>query len=206
MMANDLMNYEQMTQLALRGVVRDAIRRVIREDGLPGAHHFYITFLTRFPGAEVDASLAKKYPEEITIVLEHQFWDLAANEEDFEVTLKFGGVPKYLRVPYAAITRFHDPSVGFALQFEPPKEMEERPEPPQIATLAPIAKPVVKKTKAAPITKTGKTTKKTTKKKTKKAVSAKLPKDSADNGENTDKDKTDDDEDNVVSLDAFRKK
>lgn len=122
-MAQDLMNYDQMTQLALRGVVRDAIRRVIREDGLPGAHHFYITFLTRFPGVEIDEGLAKKYPEEITIVLEHQFWDLAANDEDFEVTLKFGGVPKYLRVPYVAITRFHDPSVGFALQFEPPREM-----------------------------------------------------------------------------------
>ena len=123
-MAQDLMNYEQMTQLALRGVVRDAIRRVIREDGLPGAHHFYITFLTRFPGAEVDETLAKKYPEEITIVLEHQFWDLTANEDHFEVTLKFGGVPKYLKVPYTAITRFHDPSVGFALQFDPPVELD----------------------------------------------------------------------------------
>ncbi|MBC6413030.1 MAG: hypothetical protein GDA39_09270, partial [Hyphomonadaceae bacterium] len=119
-MAQDLMNYEQMMQIALRGVVRDAIRRVIREDGLPGAHHFYITFLTRFPGAEIDEGLAKKYPKEITIVLEHKFWDLSANDKDFEVTLKFGGVPKYLRVPYAAVTRFHDPSVGFALQFNPP--------------------------------------------------------------------------------------
>ena len=69
-MSSDLMNYEQMTQLALRGVVRDAVRRVIREDGLPGAHHFYITFMTRYPGVEIDNSLAAKYPEEITIVLE----------------------------------------------------------------------------------------------------------------------------------------
>jgi len=68
-MSSDLMNYEQMTQLALRGVVRDAVRRVIREDGLPGAHHFYITFLTRYPGVEIDEGLAAKYPEEITIVL-----------------------------------------------------------------------------------------------------------------------------------------
>ena len=130
-MSQDLMNYEQMTQLALRGVVRDAIRRVIREDGLPGAHHFYITFLTRYPGAEIDEGLAKKYPEEITIVLEHQFWDLQAHADEFEVTLKFGGIPKYLKVPYHAITRFHDPSVGFALQFDPPKEME--PAAPEIA-------------------------------------------------------------------------
>ena len=118
------MNYEQMTQLALRGVVRDAVRRVIREDGLPGAHHFYITFLTRYPGVEIDESLGAKYPEEITIVLEHQYWDLNAYETEFEVTLKFGGIPKYLKVPYHAITRFHDPSVGFALQFDPPPEME----------------------------------------------------------------------------------
>jgi len=117
------MNYEQMTQLALRGVVRDAVRRVIREDGLPGAHHFYITFLTRYPGVEIDEGLAKKYPEEITIVLEHQFWDLNAYADEFEVTLKFGGIPKYLKVPYHAITRFHDPSVGFALQFDTPPEM-----------------------------------------------------------------------------------
>ena len=122
-MSHDLMNYEQMRNLALRGVVRDAIRRVIREDGLPAAHHFYIAFLTRYPGVEIDDQLAAKYPEEITIVLEHQFWDLAANSDDFEVTLKFGGIPKYLRVPYHAITRFHDPSVGFSLTFDPPEEM-----------------------------------------------------------------------------------
>ncbi|MEL6688094.1 MAG: ClpXP protease specificity-enhancing factor SspB, partial [Pseudomonadota bacterium] len=93
-MSQDLMNYEQMRSLALRGVVRDAIRRVIREDGLPGAHHFYITFLTRFPGVEIDESLSEKYPEDIPIVLQHQFWDLAANADDFEVTLKFGGIPQ----------------------------------------------------------------------------------------------------------------
>ncbi len=124
-MSQDLMNYDKMTQLALRGVVRDAIRRVIREGGLPGAHHFYITFLTRFPGVEIDESLSKKYPEEVTIVLEHQYWDLKAHDDSFEVTLKFGGVPKYLHVPYTAISRFHDPSVGFAMQFDPPEEMAE---------------------------------------------------------------------------------
>ena len=188
-MAQDLMNYEQMTQLALRGVVRDAIRRVIREDGLPGAHHFYITFLTRFPGAEIDESLAKKYPEEITIVLEHQFWDLTANDDNFEVTLKFGGVPKYLKVPYTAISRFHDPSVGFALQFEPPKEMQSQSDPtpltrletapkPKTASNSKETKPKKSKTKAKP------------KKQTKKAEAEK-PADEADK---------------VVSLDAFRKK
>ena len=86
------MNYDRMTQLALRSVVRDAIRRVIREGKLPGAHHFYISFLTRYPGVDVDESLADKYKEEITIVLEHQFWDLKTHDDSFEVTLKFGGV------------------------------------------------------------------------------------------------------------------
>ena len=180
------MNYEQMTQLALRGVVRDAVRRVIREDGLPGAHHFYITFLTRFPGAEIDDTLKKKYPEEITIVLEHQFWDLAANEEDFEVTLKFGGVPKYLKVPYMAITRFHDPSVGFALQFEPPREMEGAPQAPTLAKIEPQAeKPDSKPPAAKPKKKP--TPKKSAKKSTKPNPSK-------------------EDDDNVVSLDSFRKK
>ena len=119
------MNYEKMTQLALRGVIRSALRRVIREDGLPGAHHFYITFLTGSPGVDIDESLIGKYPGEITIVIEHQYWDLQAHPEHFEVTLKFGGVPKYLSVPYAAVTRFHDPSVGFAMQFDPPEEMQD---------------------------------------------------------------------------------
>lgn len=187
-MAQDLMKYEQMTQLALRGVVRDAIRRVIREDGLPGTHHFYITFLTRYPGAEVDESLASKYPEEITIVLEHQYWDLTANPDDFEVTLKFGGVPKYLKVPYLAITRFHDPSVGFALQFEPPSEMETPAAPTQLTRLEPAAAPA---TAPAP--------------KAKKITKPKKSKTKAD----TKKDEALDavkEADKVVSLDSFRKK
>ena len=180
-MSQDLMNYEQMTQLALRGVVRDAIRRVIREDGLPGAHHFYITFLTRYPGAEIDEGLAKKYPEEITIVLEHQFWDLQAHADEFEVTLKFGGIPKYLKVPYHAITRFHDPSVGFALQFDPPKEME--PAAPEIANIKPAKAPKPKKAKANT-----------------------ADKDAVVSVEADETAKTEEPADKVVSLDAFRKK
>lgn len=118
-MTDNLMNYEAMTQTALLTVVRNSIRRVIREDGLPGNHHFYITFATNHPEADVDKSLANKYPDEITIVLEHQYWDLKDNTSNFEVTLKFGGVPKYIKVPYKSITRFHDPSVGFTMQFDP---------------------------------------------------------------------------------------
>lgn len=115
-MPTDHMRYDVMAREALRGVVKNALKRVARE-GLPGQHHFYITFATHAPGVDIDAELLAKYPDEMTIVLEHQFWELQAMDDAFEVTLKFGGAPKYLRVPYAAVTRFHDPSVGFALQF-----------------------------------------------------------------------------------------
>ena len=182
-MSQDMMNYDQMTQLALRSVVRDAIRRVIREDGLPGAHHFYITFLTRFPSVEIDEGLAKKYPEEITIVLEHQFWDLNAYADEFEVTLKFGGVPKYLKVPYHAITRFHDPSVGFALQFDAPTQID------------PAANIV---NQLRPVDSDNTVDDKTAKKPTKKSAKKKKSKDDA-------KDDSEEKE-NVVSLDSFRKK
>lgn len=193
-MSQDLMNYDKMTQLALRGVVRDAIRRVIREDGLPGAHHFYITFLTRYPGVDLDESLAKKYQDEITIVIEHQFWDLKAHDDSFEVTLKFGGVPKYISVPYTAITRFHDPSVGFAMQFDPPEEMTETP--PTLARLSPKLAPAKKKVKTVPAKAKPENAKKT-KGKAKATVAAKT-----DNAEKP----TGSDENKVVSLDAFRKK
>lgn len=192
------MNYEQMTQLALRGVVRDAIRRVIREDGLPGAHHFYITFLTRYPGVEIDDSLAEKYPEEITIVLEHQFWDLNAYAEEFEVTLKFGGVPKYLKVPYTAVSRFHDPSVGFALQFDTPPEMEAAP--PTLARLEPVADTPAADS-AAP--KTKKKANSAAKSKTKSKAKGKKAGNAPNDAPNDDGDGGGE---KVVSLDAFRKK
>lgn len=188
------MNYEDMTQLALRGVVRDSIRRVIREDGLPGAHHFYITFLTRYPEAIVDQTLAEKYPEEITIVLEHQFWELSAPDEYFEVTLKFGGVPKYLKVPYLAITRFHDPSVGFSLHFDRPAAMEAKPAPVSDIAPAPKLKSLTKSS-------SNKLKKKPEKK------SKPVDTDSAKTAQKTPNEvKKSGDDDNVVSLDNFRKK
>ena len=131
-MAKDLMRYDQLAQSALRTVVRQALERAAGAQGLPGAHHFYITFKTRDPGCDVDDGLVAAYPDEMTIVLEHQFWDLAAEADFFEVTLKFGGVPKYLKVPYSAVTRFHDPSVGFHLQFDyetPPGGQKPAPKP-----------------------------------------------------------------------------
>jgi len=116
----DLMNYEALAQDALRGVAKAALKRAAAPEGLPGAHHFYITFKTDAAGVSAPQDLIGKYPDEMTIVLQHQYWDLAPGETFFSVTLQFGGQPKRLSIPYAAVTRFYDPSVQFLLQFEPP--------------------------------------------------------------------------------------
>ena len=116
--AQDLMNYEAMAQEALRGVIQAALRRAARPEGLPGDHHLYISFKTRAAGVSLPTDIAAKYPDEMTIVLQNQFWDLSPGETFFMVTLRFGGQPKQLSIPYAAITRFFDPSVQFMLQFE----------------------------------------------------------------------------------------
>ena len=114
----DLMHYDAMAQDALRGVVKSALKRAALPEGLPGEHHFYITFKTQAPGVSGPADLLGKYPDEMTIVLQHQYEDLAPGETFFAVTLRFGGAPKRLSVPYAAVVRFYDPSVQFMLQFE----------------------------------------------------------------------------------------
>ncbi|HRH20695.1 MAG TPA: ClpXP protease specificity-enhancing factor SspB [Brevundimonas sp.] len=123
----DEMRYDLLTQQALRGVIRSALQRANEADGLPGAHHFFITFKTRATGVSIPADLLDRYPDEITIVIQHQYWDLVPDEAGFSIVLQFSGQPKKLVVPYAAITRFYDPSVQFVLQFEPPfiTEVEE---------------------------------------------------------------------------------
>ena len=124
----DLMNYEALAQDALRGVAKAALKRAAAPDGLPGSHHFYITFKTEAPGVSGPPDILGKYPDEMTIVLQHQYWDLAPGETFFTVTLKFGGEPQKLSIPYAAVTRFYDPSVQFLLQFEAPAiEAEKKP-------------------------------------------------------------------------------
>ena len=121
--STDEMRYEALAQEALRGVVKAALKRAA-DTGLPGAHHFYITFRVGHPGVSIPPELSAKYPEEMTIVLQHRFWDLAPGETFFSVTLEFGGQPKKLSIPYAAVARFYDPSVQFLLQFEAPDEEE----------------------------------------------------------------------------------
>ena len=130
----DLMHYEAMAQDALRGVVKSALKRAAQEAGLPGDHHFYITFKTRAPGVSGPADLLAKYPDEMTIVLQRQFWDLAPGETFFSVTLSFGKEPKKLSIPYAAVTCFYDPSVQFRLVFEVAVAPPADPEPPSTET------------------------------------------------------------------------
>jgi len=113
----DVLRYDRMVEMALRGVVREALA-VVQSQGLPGAHHFYITFRTRAAGVDIPPYLSERYPEEMTIVLEHQFWDLEVSEGGFGVTLRFNNKPERLNVPFGAITAFADPSVKFGLQFQ----------------------------------------------------------------------------------------
>jgi hypothetical protein len=116
----DLIGYDAMQQEALRGVVRAALKQAAAK-GLPGDHHFYITFKTGAPGVTGPKDLLGQYPDEMMIVLQHQYWDLAPGETFFSVTLRFGGQPKPLSIPYAAITQFWDPSVDYRLRFIPPE-------------------------------------------------------------------------------------
>ncbi|MCB1532912.1 MAG: hypothetical protein KDJ35_08595 [Alphaproteobacteria bacterium] len=115
---DDILRYDKMVESALRGVVKSSIEEVMAH-GLPGDHHFYITFLTDFPGVEIPDYLHDRYPGEMTIVLQYQFSDLAVNDEFLQVTLSFNNVPEKLKVPLASISIFADPSVNFALQFQP---------------------------------------------------------------------------------------
>jgi hypothetical protein len=114
----DYIGYEALTQAAMRGVVREALKRAKANGGLPGDHHFYITFRSKAPGVRMADYLTERFPVDMTIVVQHQFWDLEVHDGHFEIILKFSGVPQHLFVPYAAITRFVDPSVNFGLTFE----------------------------------------------------------------------------------------
>jgi uncharacterized protein len=116
-MPEDLMRYDQLAQSALRGVVREALRRVERS-GLPGDHHFYIQFNTRFPGVSIGERLAQKYPREMTVVLQHQFYNLEVSDDRFQVELTFDNVAEKLIIPFASVKGFLDPAVQFGLQFE----------------------------------------------------------------------------------------
>lgn len=123
-MTQDFISYPTLIDNAMRSVVRESLR-LVSAAGLPGEHHFFITFLTGYPGAKVSPTLRARYPREMTVVLQHQFWDFKVEEQGFGVTLSFGGVPEKLYIPFAAMTAFADPSVKFGLQFQQEETAEE---------------------------------------------------------------------------------
>jgi hypothetical protein len=137
-MAKDLLRYDKMIEAAMRGVVRQAISDVGRH-GMPGAHHFYISFRTDNPGTIIPDYLKSRYPQEMTIVLQYQFWGLEVEEESFSVTLSFNNVHERLTIPFQAVTVFADPAAKFTLPFQSAVPAEAGQAPPEPASDA--AKP-----------------------------------------------------------------
>jgi hypothetical protein len=126
MSEEDPLDYEHLVREALRDVPRQALRLAASE-GLPGDHHFYLTFRTSHPGVAISPGLHARHPDEMTVVLQHEYRDLAVGEEAFSVTLRFGGVPERLHVPFAALVAFADPAAEFGLRFEPEEARAEAP-------------------------------------------------------------------------------
>lgn len=178
-MAEDHIRYDILAQEALRGVMRKVLQEVART-GLPGNHHFFITFLTGAAGVRISTRLRERYPEQMTIVLQFQYWDLKVTETGFEVGLSFSDIPERLEIPFSAVRGFYDPSVNFELEFD------VRTEPAQAALDAPAA-PAESPRLATPVSKKPEPKRK-----------AETP--AADAGADAAKGA------DVVSLDAFRKK
>ncbi|WP_404334573.1 SspB family protein [Sphingomonas sp. MMS12-HWE2-04] len=122
---DSLIPYDEIVQEALRAVVGRVLNSVAQTGGLPGAHHFYITFKTHAPGVDIPQRLIDRFPDEMTIVLQHRYWDLKVDDERFSVGLSFNQVPSTLNIPFAAITGFHDPAVNFELRFQASDVAEE---------------------------------------------------------------------------------
>jgi uncharacterized protein len=139
-MPPDLFHYDKMVERALRGVIRDVLARIAQE-GLRSSHHFYIGFATQAPGVVIPPRLLERFPNEITIVLQHQFWDLDVGDETFSVSLSFDKQIERLTIPFATIKSFADPSVEFALAFaEPPAVASNEPALPAVVKPAPKSK------------------------------------------------------------------
>ena len=156
-MSQDLIRYDILLQEAMRGVVRKVMGEVART-GLPGNHHFFVTFVTGAPGVRISSRLREKYPEQMTIVVQHQYWDLEVSDTHFEIGLSFGDVPERLSIPFLSVRGFYDPSVSFELEIDDKLEPEAKqaepaaptplvaPEKPKAKLEAVKAKPVAAKT------------------------------------------------------------
>lgn len=137
-----LIPYDEIVQEALRDVVGRVLHEVEQAGGLPGGHHFYITFKTRMPGVSIPKHLVERFPDEMTIVIQHRFWDLKVEDDSFSVGLSFGGVPSTLTVPFAAVTDFVDPEVDFSLKFHANGAPDGHEEHDEAQNDAPVAEPL----------------------------------------------------------------
>ncbi len=197
-MGQDHIRYDVLAQEALRGVIRKVIGEVVKT-GLPGDHHFFITFLTSAPGVRISSRLREKYPELMTIVIQHQYWDLQVTDTSFEVGLSFSDIPERLLIPFAAIRGFYDPAVNFELEFDvrgmdAANEQTEGEDAAVDATAKPTQISPVASSAPTKLPAKGKTA-------AGSAAAQKRSKDAADAEKSGDKKDAD-----VVSLDAFRKK
>lgn len=211
-MSTDLIRYDLLVQDALRSVVRRVLTDTAK-DGVPGEHHYYVTFLTNASGVRISSRLREKYPNEMTIVLQHQFWDLAVTEHSFEIGLAFGGIPERLLIPFEALSAFYDPSVQFGLKFEVnsldadgqtesyPEEPSEQASVTSIAPKAKASKAKIKSVPAADEEPLKKDNSKKLAKESKSVLTQNISMELADKTTQEAKPTAD-----VVSLDAFRKK
>ncbi len=126
---DSLIPYDEIVQEALRAVVGRVLTTIAESGGLPGEHHFYITFKTQAPGVDIPQRLIERFPDEMTIVIQNRYWDLLVDDERFSVGLSFNQVPSKLMIPYSAITGFHDPAVNFELRFQAQDGPDDGPDP-----------------------------------------------------------------------------
>jgi hypothetical protein len=212
-MSGPVIRYDLLVQDALLGVVRKVLTDAARE-GTPGDHHFYVTFKTQAPGVQLSTRMKAKYPEEITIVLQHQYWDLTVSDQQIEVSLSFNNIPEKLVIPFEAITGFEDPTAPFGLKFEP---LSATPEPKQIPEEIPAEISAESQNRPTPMTAKSKSpaAPSASAKQSPKADKAEKPaldktaaeKPAADKSASTQKPAMADQNDGkIVSIDAFRKK
>ncbi|MDF2116692.1 ClpXP protease specificity-enhancing factor SspB [Roseiarcaceae bacterium H3SJ34-1] len=206
-MTGPVIRYDLLVQDALLGVVRKVLMDAARE-GTPGDHHFYVTFKTQAPGVQLSTRMKAEYPDEMTIVLQHQYWDLTVSDQQIEVSLSFKNIPEKLIIPFDAVTGFEDPTAPFGLKFEPrsPRQAKQAPAelPAEISAESqtrPTPMTAKQKSPAAPSPGA---------KQSPKADKAEKPapdKPAADKSAASQKPATDDQNDGkIVSIDAFRKK